>query len=268
MKSTTLFMEMLNLNSGHAFPFANDFLSDIGLSVSTAIERGQFMKENIDTLISRINYMKSVLNDISDALYVNTVFELEASKFSPIFPFYVWDHSEYNKEINNLLEGKEVVLTANVKDIKKMNAIKFNEVRLSCVLKTPKKQQDFIEAIINFEVQMMTGINGYYRCGDRIYYIPFEKPYVTKYIPQKTKNNLSRVLVANSTAFLSPYTTWKLQLHNRDSDAFVLLKEFEDQVVKLVLEGKGSGLEDKEILKKYCNADLDRYYRFDSIDTL
>lgn len=248
----------------HYFPFAHLFLERFSLPKSLQMNDTKAIKEKA---IEQINHLQSEsrIQRISIGHYDKYIIEEDDIEF------YTWFNTSIKQEMQKLLRGEEIVLTANIAHGLNFDAIKFKNVGIKFVTRKPCKQRSFDAALKDFSVTMgMIGEN-YYRCGSRFYSIPTNDNIAIDYSFAKgddgeprARNSVYKKIQQNDF-FLSPYSMWSIQLENNTAN-FDTLSTFANEDIHLKLVGDGQYLKNFPI--EFCNENVDRYYRLDRTLTI
>lgn len=188
--------------------------------------------------------------------------------------FFYWDNINYKDEIVQLMNGHEVIFVADIDDGLKLNAIKYNEIWLNFKLVNETIQNEFDAELYRFSVVMEMVGNSFYRCNNRIYCIPLENTVRFSFTleagqPWKVNDVYGKLKTADP--FLSPYTAWKISLvsKNNDDADYLQLKEYQNYVYEISLEGRGQYLDNEaKLIYQTCNDRLDKFYRLESVDNI
>lgn len=198
------------------------------------------------------------------------------STFTNERPFFVWKYRDYKNEITKLLSGELVTLNADVLAASSRNSVKFNKILLDFRLADKSKQNEFYNVISGLGVGMdIIGYN-YYRCNERIYYVPLDSTISLEYQIKINGNNQIDAIkhgahyprVLDSKPFLSPYNTWQIGFNKTiaDDDKYQKLKQFIGQEIDLHLIGVGSETLNYGEGKEVCNdVEVNYNYAFDRI---
>lgn len=219
--------------------------------------------EQVTELKKNIKLSQSVSNEFDASLHSDVDFD---GSIGSQPPFYVWKYREYKDEIENLLQGKEITIKADVVRGVNENAIKFNSIGLNFKLNKAALQTKLNNELRNFKVYMTMVGNNYYCCENRYYSIPLDMNIPLEFTVEKRadgtpkdRNDHYKKILENAP-FLSPYVMWTIKL----SGDYCRLQDFTNVGLDLELIGSGQYLKQGEFTKKLCNCQLDRYYSLDS----
>lgn len=258
----------INAVKHHVFPFAKAFLGNSKF-VKNPMEDDFFddVENNIEIIMDQLGAIEASITTIGSYILLPSDFVLDEA-------FYRWDQRTFNKEIDDLLNGHEVILNADINNGLNHSAMKFNEIWIRFILNDKNKEREFNEVIGEFRLKMKMVGNQYYRCDNRVYYTPLEEPIELLFNMNNAHPN--QIIRASGTfgtlnhtdSFLSPYTTWSFTLTVRNGN-FAKLQPFITEVSEILLEGKARHIEDKHVYKQFmediCTESLDQYYSFDGI---
>lgn len=183
----------------------------------------------IKSAIDHIDYLKQQMRGKYDIVKV-VEFGRSASE---VGPFYVWKYDENQNEIDSLLAGEATVLTANIANGLKLNAVKFNELEIRFKL---TNQTQFDNILNKFELKLTMLSYCHYGCNDRIHSSAFDIATTQSFLRRDGKPasaTLSYDKLRNGDYFASPYATWLIQLTNRNK--IDQLKSFRNQILELQL---------------------------------
>lgn len=263
----------------HKFPFARRYLEvfyklPANLQSNDTANVVQMVTDNIDFLRKQIVISQAALeipdiNTFSDQIF-------DASR-----PFYVWDHQNYQDDIHRLIDGERVTLRTDVTKGVNFTAVKFKEIAINLKLANATRQNELNAMLEKYEIVMTMVGNNYYRCNNRIYYVPMDKNVVLIFRIKDGKvvdRNDIYTKIYESDYFLSPYTVWNIQLTTRLYTARRLkrseqpiyapndLRKFKNERIDLQLMGVGQIIKNKVKNElNMCNNDLDNYYALDKI---
>lgn len=256
----------MNALKQRKFPFAEWYLDQFKLPSNSSTIDDAFTISAVDAiseLIARIQQSKSLIEEIDSYLYSNYTFINDES-------FFHWDHFDYKDEMVNLMNGRAVLFVADINDGLKFNAIKFNEVWLNFKMINQTIQSVFDAELYRFSVVMEMVGNNFYRCNNRIYRISLDNAVRLSFTlesgrPWKVNDVYGKLKTAEP--FLSPYSTWRITLisKNNDDADYLLLKEYQNYISKVSLEGRGQYLDkDAKLVYQICSDRLDKFYQLES----
>lgn len=252
----------------HYFPVIGKFLSHYRLpaqlqtnDTNSIIE--QSIKQ-IEDLQKKIMENKALSADADSTMHSDDIDFDGSSRHHPVF--YRWSHEKFKYEIDNLLQGKSVILKADIVYGVDLNAVKFRKIAIRFRPRDTVHQNEFDKEMSNSRLNMkLFGVN-YYRCENRIYSIPLDKEIQLTFIYNNGNNesswsylNDAYKKIDTNSAFLSPYNAWCVQLDR------AWPQKFRNAVVDLELIGKGSFLRSGDFSRKICNEKLDKYYTFEKL---
>lgn len=246
LESCTMAKEALK---AYVFAIDQDYLELCNIPAnadSTSISSkyvNQTIIHNVNVLEEKIARENS--RDRRGASYV-----FKNSKFTNKRPFFVWKHAGFKNEIAKILSGETVTLNADILSAPtRQNAVKFNKIIFDFRFANKNKQAEFYKVLDGLSFRMdMIGYN-YYRCDNRIYYVPTDSVLSLMYTYYRAnddkidtthhKNQYPSVL--SSQPFLSPYNTWQLGFYDVDIDEWIQkLKPFIGEEIDLHVIGVGS----------------------------
>lgn len=191
-------------------------------------------------------------------------------EFNKERPFYVWKSKDNKNQIKKLLSNELVTLNADILDSPKQNfAIKFTKIMLDFRFADKTKQNAFYKVINGMTIHLQMIGNNFYRCDRRTYYVPTDNDLQFIYqisINDKNEMDVSGKNPAYQTivgrkAFLSPYSTWQIQIFAADRKENDLKKFINDEI-DLELTGIGSLVLKSKALKEACEDEkLRKNYR-------
>lgn len=254
----------------HTFPFIYDYFHDFEDEIPMNLQTNDI--ENLkQKAIKQINDVKYNLA-LSEATLTkkdNYLFsDTEFGEYVP--PFFVWEYDENKRNIQKMLQGEEVFMSADIVKGFEKYAVKFREIGIFSKAKITEIQNELDERLRNFEVTMKMIGNCYYRCGQRIYTFPTDENIQIKY--EMDSNTTGTPTLLNDTneasverdLFLSPYGLWSIQLKNV-KNAHSLGKFFYFPI-NVELRGRGGYLDRDDYVKNdICTDKLDEMYTLDSI---
>lgn len=270
--NTNLMMERYQLIiqalKQHKFPYAENYLKKFELSSNlrsndTEIIKKEIMK-NVDGIIGKINSLRGA--DHNDASATDITRNTFASVESP---FYTWRNEDFQSDIEQLLNGEEVIFKADITKGLSFSAVKFKNISINFKLNDASKQTQLNAELEKVRVKMTMIGENYYRCDNRVYYIPMDG--VITFLfgianGQAVVPNVRYETISRNHYFLSPYTTWKIQLLPSllvasNENQMVELKKFKNEKIDLMLTGMGQVMynEDKTNYE-ICSDELDKYY--------
>lgn len=252
----------------HMFPFVADYLIESDKLYRNVTDENDLIAK----VAFKINEMANQLNNEKALVTINKNHIAGPYNFEKNEAFYRWNQNGYKSEIQNLFNGTKVTLSADINRGLALSSVKFNKIWIRFVLSDSSKEREFNEKLdqLNVRFEMEMGGNTYYRCDNRIYYMPLDEPIqffltLNNTNPKDIRDPGGAYETLQQNAFfLSPYSTWKISMEAKKLES---LKTFSDDVVEILLEGTGKHLEkkDKSFIQEICSEDLDQYYSFDSI---
>lgn len=265
---------MIHAFKQHYFPFAPLFLDKFYLPPELCVNNVDALKERAISQIIDLNrgiiISDSTLGSKDIYLFSNIQFDSD-NETSAMPPFYTWQYQENKNQIQNLLNGEEVVLRADVINGVDKNAIKFNRIGIYLNSVNKTIQTGLNEAIKHFDLRMKMIGDVFYRCDNRVYHLPTDGNII---IEQSMKRDASGIpikqndvyrKISESNYFLSPYTLWSIKLENENSN--VTLSQFENEIIDISLVGRGQYLKNEQsVSSDVCNDHLDKYYFLDSVN--
>lgn len=240
------------------FPPKSSFPSRI-----TSADIKKRLLENIELLKYRISTEAGRHRPGADQLFPKY-------KFPPHRPFYVWKSKKNKYQIQKLLSNKLVTLNADVLDAPKDIAIKFSKIMLDFRFADKSKQNAFYKVLNGMSIKLQMIGNNYYRCERRTFYVKTDAD--IQFMYQVSINNKNEMDVSGMTpayqiamgrkAFLSPYTTWQIQIFGTNEKQNQL-KQFINDEIDLELIGIGSVVLRSKDSKNACeNVNLRKNYNF------
>ncbi len=222
----------------HYFPFASSILDNYVLpstlrmnDTKSVIAQAVYNVHELNTLIiedkiSFGSYSKYIMTDSN-------------------MTFYTWPYDKIKDQITNLLKGVNVTLNADIHNGLLDSAVKFNDLQLKFVLQNKQLQSQFDETLLDFGLSLEIIDNCYYRCNEKFYYISFGGVISLGFSFQRHPDtglpilrNKDYIQIQENDPFISPYTTWNVQITNKD-DNFAKLKRFVNEPMNLTLTGAG-----------------------------
>lgn len=200
----------------HMFPFVEDYLLDSDKLYKNVTDEKDLIAKvgsKIDEMLDRINTEKALVTRNKNHIAGPYNFERDEA-------FYRWNQKGYQSEMRSLFNGSKIAFNAAIHRGLTLSGIKFNKIWLRFVLADSSKQRKFNEKLdqLNVRFEMEMGGNTYYRCDNRIYYMPLDEP-IQFFL---TLNNTNPADVRDpggayetlrkNAFFLSPYTTWKISM--------------------------------------------------------
>lgn len=168
-------------------------------------------------------------------------------------PFYFWDGSAFQWQVDKLLAGNSIVLHASIEESPAdMDAVMFSVVNFAISSLNSSLAQELETELLFFRIDLThSGVN-YYRVGNKMYMITNPSInfrysfYKCEGIPKHSNENYKNA--SKGEFSLSPFTTWHVQLIPvKKENGFDRLKRFVGQKLDMSLIGLGS----------YINPDLD-----------
>lgn len=255
----------------HYFPFARIFLNRFNLPIDLQMNDTESIKRGA---IKQITQLESdiKLSNIStiDEEFANY---LQYSGTQTNLTLYTWQAESIKNEVNKLLRGEEIVLSADILRGRNYDAIKFRNIGLYFVARNQSYQQLLDDALKDYIIEMRMIGDGYYRCGSRFYTLS-SLDQKLDYSFRKGEDGspdcqgrFYKTIDANDF-FLSPYVMWSYRLRNYHDvkKGFNTLAAFLDLDMDLELVGDVQYLRDFPV--EYCNRYVDKYYRLDSTLTV
>lgn len=184
--------------------------------------------------------------------------------------FYVWNHTNFDGDIKKLLNGNEILITADIRNGPNYSAIKYNDIGINFKFHNETVQKEFNSVIQNFRLTMSIIGKNYHRCAERVYNIPHSDAVSIDYRLSKDSENKwidsnePYKIITNNRAVLSPYGIWSLKLTNAtETVLFDSLKKYENETIDLELVGEGTYIRRNAKFEfDVCNEFLDGYYNF------
>lgn len=189
-------------------------------------------------------------------------------KFPAKRPFHVWKNADVKNQIQRLLSTESVTLNADILDAPKDIAIKFSKIMLDFRFADRSKQDEFYNVINGMKIKLQQIGNNHYRCDRRTFYVPTDVDIQLMYEISIDDDNQMDVSGLNDEyraaikrkAFLSPYSTWQIQIVDANGMEDEL-KEFADDEIDLQLIGVGSVVLRSEESNEVCeNEELKKNY--------
>lgn len=156
---------------------------------------------------------------------------------APLPPFYTWTSSRHSTEIQDILEGEDVQLFADIHDFTHLNAVKFRDINILFTSTNSTLNEELKEDLLHFSVELTHNGDSYYRCDNDLYksnsnYYKFPK----KFFMSQEKIDAGH---QTSDYVLSPYATWNISLwNNMGKGNYSVLSKYIGKVdVKLVGDG-------------------------------
>lgn len=272
------FDRVLNAYKQQNFPFAARFLKNYYIDPNSNFDNRntKLYVENAAKMIAQIgnekirweatyNIQKQMSTINSKKVSERRTYDVHSLRR----PFYTWEYSRYRTEIEKLLSGEEIELDADIAKAIEENVVKFKEIGLYFNFHDKAIKSHFYETIQKFLITMRMSRKVFYRCNDEIYYTSLEDEFVFEYFIILDKNDeltfdpqndaYEFILNNNTDIFLSPYTTWHIQLNNIDT-GYKHLNEFKNKKVDLQLVSVGKFFKKDETRGNICNDPLYKHY--------
>lgn len=237
----------------HYFPFASIILDQNTLPKSLQMKDTKSLIMKAVDIVGKLS-TQIVESKISFGYYDQFISTVEDMKF------YEWPNDKSKNKITNLLSGQNISLNANVnKSSVSHHAVAFKDLQLKFVLKDSKLQQEFDKVLNDFSISMEIIDNCYYRCDTKIYYRSVGEIVTLKYhferdVQGKPKGTNSIYdQISENDPFLSPYTTWNVQLHAVKTSDFSTLQKFVNESIDLRLMGTGKFIDSELDLAQICS---------------
>lgn len=253
------------------FPFAHLYLKQTQVPDSLILTDILEIKVNevIDQIESMITNTQKYKN--SNTIRKHRISHAEfSSNGDSTEPFFVWKNEHYKSKISDLLDGNEILLTADIQNSKiQEDAVKFRELAVNLKAKSNSVQLKINELLKSFRINMVPGNRSQYRFYDKIYNLP-DQIYTIEYsfeanpYGEPISASQDYYSIKNGDYVLSSFNDWKLKLinklPNKRNISFDDLKQYKNEI-DLELVGKASFIEkntvgeDSEFLTQ-----LDKYY--------
>lgn len=256
----------------HQFPFSHVHMPKSKLPLDFQLnDTFTFVKhafEHIDYLGDKLH------NENISELHKNVDFggsSLWWDNTSTVDPFYTWKSDEIKTEIEDLLQGKEIIVTPNMKKVK-LNAVKFDRIGIRLKLEDPDDQSKMDDELVLYQLQMTIEGNCYFKCGQNFFIIPFGHPTIRYSTNRKGESPYFDLVyddIIKADMFLSPYATWKIKLESdwkgvKDKIKYEPLKMFRNKTIDLELIGRGQYFDDgASFTTQICSEQLVKYYHID-----
>lgn len=255
----------------HMFPFVGEFLLESDKIYRNVTDEKDLIAKvalKIDQMLDQINNDKALVTRNKNHVAGPYNFEKDEA-------FYRWNQNGFNSEMHSLFNGSKVTFYADINRGLALSGIKFNKIWIRFVLSDSNKEREFNEKLdqlkVRFEMEMEG--NTYYRCDNRIYYMPLDEPIqffltLNNTNPKEIRDPGGAYETLQQNAFfLSPYTTWKISLEAKNLES---LKLFSDDVSAILLEGTGKHLEKKDtsFIHEICSDSLDEFYSLNTINAI
>lgn len=239
----------------HYFPFASMILNDFELPKTLLMRDTQTLITQAADFIGKLS-TKILQSEITFGEYdsfINTQRNMS---------FYKWTHNALSQKIEQLLTGKNVTLNADINgDVASVNnAVKFKDLQFVINLKNSTLQDEFNAVLNNFSISLEMIDNCYYRCNNatvsfstqnvvRLYY-SFEQDMAGR--PMTTNEIYSQI--SRNEPFLSPYTTWNVQLraNNANVTEFSNFAKFMNEPMDFELMGVGKYIDQELNMSEFC----------------
>lgn len=245
------------------FPFAQFHLSQFEFP-------SDLMPNDTETLIRTI---ESQIHNTKDAIirgkvtlgkYDSELFKDVEFGSNGLVPFYKWDSRDIEMEVENLLNGKDIIIRSDIRKAVNQNAVKFNEIEFKLVTEPPTAQAKLDELLRNYNLIVKMVGNGYYKCGNRFYYISVDENIVLEYSMRKGSDGRPAITnevyrkIRENAYFVSPYAVWSIRLDNPNMTSILV-----NTPVHLELTGRGQYFKNGQYASEVCTHDLDRFYHSD-----
>ncbi|XP_034951234.1 uncharacterized protein [Chelonus insularis] len=250
----------------HYFPFAARVLQKFELPTVMQLNDTESVRSNV---IDRIRDMKNhideseaMVGEYSKYIHEKKIFNSNTTGSSP---FYVWKYDTIKNEVQQLLNGSEILLKADISKGPFYNSIKYNDIGVNLKLRNSTLQNNLNTLLQNFALTMTMIGNFYYRCAERYYFISFNDDITISYTLTQDENknwldpNKVYTTILKSHTFLSPYVMWSIKLNNvTDSVSFDRLNAYANETIDIELFGRGYYIEQNanfnfEVCKDYLN---------------
>lgn len=254
----------------HTFPFIYEYFHDFEDEIPMSLQTNDIenLKQKAIKQINDVKY-KLALSEATLTKKDNYLFsDTEFGEFVP--PFFVWEYDEHKRNIQKMLQGEEVFMSADIVKGYKKYAVKYREIGIFLKAEITEIQNELDERLCNFEVIMKMIGNCYYRCGQRIYTFPTDENIQIKYGMESNTTGIPKLLNDTNEAsverdlFLSPYGLWSIQLKNIKNAHN--LGKFSYYPINIELRGRGGYLDSDDYIKNdICTNKLDEMYTLNSI---
>ncbi|XP_034949355.1 uncharacterized protein [Chelonus insularis] len=253
----------------HFFPFAARVLQKFQLPTDMQLKDTESVRSNIvDRIMDMKNHIdesEATIGEYSKYIHEKKIFNSNTTGSSP---FYVWKHDTIKDEVQQLLNGSEILLKADISKGLFYNSVKYNDIGINLKLKNSTLQNNLNSVLQNFALTMTMVGNYYYRCGERYYFISFDDDITISYTLTQDENknwldpNKVYTTILNSHTFLSPYVMWSIKLNSVDeSVSFNHLNAYADEIIDIELFGRGYYIEQHADFNfEVCNQYLDTFY--------
>lgn len=253
----------------HKFPHARRYL-EVFYKLPPGLQSND-TESVIQTVTENIDYLRNELIISDSTLEIPDINTFSGRDFDSIQPFYTWQHQEFKNDVQQLLDGKLITMSADISKGLNYTAVKFKEISINLKVANEMRQNEMNQKLETFEIVMTMVGNNYYRCNSRIYYTSMDKDVVLIYHMRNGsvagKNDIYQK-ISDSDYFLSPYTVWKIQLTSKlySPQIYDGLKSFKNEKIDLQLTGVGQIIKNKIKTEfELCSDDLDDYYTFGGI---
>jgi hypothetical protein len=198
------------------FPFSLFFMEGLE-ALEESLPMDDLVRQvakNLEKLDKQVKEFGVTIHPIIDRAIKQSEFrrEYQASR-----PFFTWNYNMYSTAIDNLLQGKEVVLKADL-PINALSALKFDEIEVELSHKNPEKNSNLQQILKNYDVILTHWGNSDYKYEDNVYKIStgkfsieysFER-YPNTHTPIR-KNEIYAGLQRGKPV-LSPYAFWSIHI--------------------------------------------------------
>lgn len=240
------------------FPFANKIILS-NLELPADLQPGDNEKLAKVT-IDHFYYLKSRVKSVDmligkyDRLVLTDV-EFNENENSLVGSFFRWSLSGENEEKRQkLLRGEEIELTASIENATALSAVKFNEIGIKLITDEDKQCEFFSELEKCIVTMTMIG-SSQYRCGNDIHSFAAEENVSFTYSFKRDsngnpvmQNHLYGKVRNSKNYYLSPYTTWKIQIQKLRATN---LTKFGRMTVELF--GRGQYIQCVDCISEICD---------------
>ncbi|XP_052131157.1 uncharacterized protein LOC113214373 isoform X1 [Frankliniella occidentalis] len=240
-----------------AFPFASEYLNRTSPSMEERTVRNGdgaaiSASTDINELLERLERNHAVITNRDSKIFTR-YFKYPDS-------LHLWAHDQYEEHLDQLLEGKEVTMLANVLESPlHEDAVKFDTIDVRLVSTNESRQSELDLAFEESQISMTHLGVSYYKCGSQVFSVSVESQDISFSAKKKdgkplTTNGVYDKL-RDGDMMLSPYAVWKIKIDGPPS-LFRVLSSFKGEV-SLALEGHAQyvhGLQCSNSLRGYYKA--------------
>lgn len=245
------------------FPFGQFILSTFDFPTEINPDNTELLlstiAKQIESAKNTIKQGEMTIGKYDPEIFRNIKFGREAK------PFYQWDNKDVKDEVNSLFKLDTVILRSDIRKGLVVNAVKFKEIQLKFIASDQNIQNELNVKLKDYNLIMEMVGNGFYKCGDRFYYISLDENIILEYsLRSDEPSNVNEVYrkIKENAYFISPYALWKVKVVKSEIKAQPL-DEFIDKDIHLELFGNGAYFKNGQYVSEICTSNLDKFYHYD-----